>query len=868
MTIKKGKNKVNKLISVNRINDKSIILGIMVSLILFIVIGNMYTYFRQIKILEVKSKTGNYEAILTEASKEDVDTLRSNVLIENIGVYKNIYREKIKLDDEDKSINIFALDNIVLNEIFSPIIIISKGRVPQNNKEIIIDTLGKEILNKDIGDFVNLNNINYEIVGIYTETKASNFNDVQLITLFEDLHMENMNVAFSVKNKVRKDLAIKKIVENLGVISDDLNTNKELFFNNLLFFNYGINAIDSKVIILYNWENKILLYLIIIILTSFLIYGSINVLVRSRIQEFSILRCIGATPSKIRKIVIKESGILLLWSLIPSIIIGQVLSYLISEIVLNKIMNINNYGLSYGIYFSVLIISVFLSSISIGLAILGPIIKIGKVHPIDEIKFYKENQSGIRKGKCKLIKKIFKYNGEFAYKNVKANRKSFLLRTIVSVLGLTVFIVFVGYHKNVFEVYVKQKELVNDATIDISFINKDDRGNIFYYVDKYVNEIEELGIAKDVFAIVNYNLDGIVKNAKLNDWFIEKNEDDINCEKTININGEKAIFSNNISLIIMNDIALKKVVLRSKNQFKEEDFNNNGVVVTDRIILRNYINPSRENIFNLKKGDTFSLLIKTKAAINNEYDISKEINELIEINNQVKFKYIGSIDGNIIFNGGRHGFSDYLTFIVSEDFYKNNYESFKLNDKYLEVKRVSLFIDFNNNIDRSAQMQIVKDYSNKVGGDFLDNKQRNKSIEESSKIISFITYIVMGLTAIICAINAININNINIKNRYREIGTILAIGISKKRLTHILLLESVIEWFIASVITLISSYIILEILYKVLFYSFKIEVGSMPVGAALIGVGYLFVINIIARYLAVKKLACKNTIDLHRYDKE
>ncbi len=133
---------------------------------------------------------------------------------------------------------------------------------------------------------------------------------------------------------------------------------------------------------------------LIIVCTVAVIYNAFNISVAERINQFGILRSIGATPAKIRKLVFKEAFIMSIIAIPIGIISGYLGIYTTIKLMSNSKQFIFE-GLKIGFYKEVIIICIVLTAITIILSVLGPAIKASRVAPIDAIR----NSSNLKKRK-------------------------------------------------------------------------------------------------------------------------------------------------------------------------------------------------------------------------------------------------------------------------------------------------------------------------------------------------------------------------------------------------------------------------------------------------------------------------------------
>ncbi|HBI94272.1 MAG TPA: ABC transporter permease [Terrisporobacter glycolicus] len=856
--IKRYEHIVNKQFKVNKKRNLSTISGIILSIILFTIVSYIQTYYKDVNILDAKNRSGNYEAVLRDLSSEDIHNLKNNILVDKVGLYTEMYNSTIDIGDKEKNIKVYSVDNVILNEMFYPSIKVTKGRLPQDNKEIIIDNVGKYSLHKTVGDTLKLGKENYKIVGTYDKTNSKEPYTIEILTCFnEKKNLKNVNAVFNVASKNHKVKTIRKVVYDLGI-----DVESKLLLNNLLLYYYGEGSPQDDSIFNDQKGVEIILYLSIFILTVLMTYGSINISMKERIEQFFILRCIGAAPIKIRVLIIRESLFLAALSIIPGIVLGQLICFFISSVIFKKIFITT---IPYKIYPNVVGIVAFLSILSIVVSTIIPVIKIGRISPIEGIQNGGEINSTVKKRSAKIFNKILGYNGVLAYKNIRGNNRNFLITTITSITILTIFITFSGYSNTLLKEYNKEKNNAKDVSLEINLKYKDTYDDVFNELEKYKKEINDLGVTKDIFPQVEYCLSVIFENVQFNKYIKEKDYKNDIINKNVNINGKLCAYSDRIILLVMEDNLLKKVLTESQRKdLSLDDFKENGILISDTMLSKNFINVERVPLFNLNKNEKFTAKIQGKTYEENYKNIYTKSKELINNGSNIKFKYLGSINIEEMLED--YGFSGMTTLITSKDFYTNNKDLFVRNSREMpiESERIIFTMDLNENINREDGLRVIENYTNNIEGNYIDNKSKNLVVENNILVSSSMIYLVLFLTIIVGGLNLINNKYINIKLRSKEIGTLLAIGINKKNLKKIFMLEGIMQWFISTVISLFLSYTILIILHNILIYNGQITMMKMPILATIIGCVILLIINVLGSYLPIRKLEYTNTTELIR----
>lgn len=254
----------------------------------------------------------------------------------------------------------------------------------------------------------------------------------------------------------------------------------------------------------------VLVVLILIVIASvMLIYNAFGMSLSERVRYLGMLASVGATKSQKRKSIYFEGAILGAIGIPVGILAGILGIGITLKLVGHKIIST---GMIAGVNDSNMqmktvvpawaIIGIILVSIfTIFISAFIPARKASKITPIDAIRQRQEIKVKPKKLKApKYIKKIFGYEGELAYKNLKRNGKKSRLITVSIALSIVLFIscnyfcgMFIqasGYEKNIpYQIYtvisLEHKKDLEDALDKMQNVDK-------YYVDM-VNSNYSLG---------------------------------------------------------------------------------------------------------------------------------------------------------------------------------------------------------------------------------------------------------------------------------------------------------------------------------------------------------------------------------------
>lgn len=470
----------------NRKRSIVTILGISLSVALICAVTTFVSSFQTSMVNRVKAKEGDYHMMISSVTDEQLQYLKQNVQVEKMGISQTIgYAKTEELKNEYKPyLYIEALDEI---DIQSKGITLTQGRLPQNDKEIVIPehTLQNGEAKWKIGDTLilpvgertiegeNLNQHNpyldgkdddgletftaketktYQIVGIM---ERPNFEDYSApgytaITKWEKpLAGKTTSVTLSLKNPKEVYSFVKDSEKNLGILGENINTHDSLLAQEGIFKSDRTNETITVL--------ALIVIAIIIFTSAFVIRNSFTISLTEKTRELGMLASIGATAKQIRNSILWE-GVILgaisvpLGSFIGILAIGIVLMIVNSIIQGGGTPLIDHFDLTLVISWQSIVVSAILSAIMIFISSLRPAIRASKIAPIDAIR---ENKDINIKNRKKLktsqwLGRIFGVEGEIASKNFKRSKRKYRTTIFSIFLSIILFISMNSVVDNVF----------------------------------------------------------------------------------------------------------------------------------------------------------------------------------------------------------------------------------------------------------------------------------------------------------------------------------------------------------------------------------------------------------------------------------
>lgn len=498
-------------------------LGICVSVAMitavFVAMASFLNLFGEIG----KISSGNWDAYYYHLSQSQIEQVEKDSRISKVG---------LKYGSENKSFQIKnptsykrgTAEMIIGDKSYFEMVLTGNfdGKVPANENEVAVE---KDFLDKNgmkdakVGDKIVLTQGQRQLDdGSYVT--GSNFNKDEKFVPSGD-EKEYTITAILHTNPATKYSSVWRGISEDEIKSDDICAYITLAKQNSSAYStiediqndYKIDVYQANEDVLASYLSGrqggflatmlpiVLVVLILIVIASvMLIYNAFGMSLSERVRYLGMLASVGATKSQKRKSVYFEGAILGAIGIPVGILAGILGISITLKLVGHKIISI---GMIAGVNDSNMqmktvvpawaIIGIILVSIfTIFISAFIPARKASKITPIDAIRQRQEIKVKPKKLKApKYIKKIFGYEGELAYKNLKRNGKKSRLITVSIALSIVLFIscnyfcsMFIqasGYEKNIpYQIsttitYGHKKELY-DALDKMQGVNK-------YYID-------------------------------------------------------------------------------------------------------------------------------------------------------------------------------------------------------------------------------------------------------------------------------------------------------------------------------------------------------------------------------------------------
>ena len=329
-----------------------------------------------------------------------------------------------------------------------------EGVLPKNENEIAVEKkfIEKNGLDWKVGDtvkipygtrYADVDGVMVDVSG--TPTGKETFEQLgtkefKVTAILNENHPISSNI-ITVKNDIDVDRSNGVYLKLKNPNYNSINEFKDILSDNGLNFKEVGYKSNSDLLASYFAYEKggsveqmlpliVIILLIIIASSVVLIYNAFAMSLNEKIRYLGMLSSVGATKQQKRNSIFFEGFILGLFGIPLGILsgvggIGITLKLLGDKIISTGMLN---YGDKDTLHMDVvtswwmLIAIVFISSITIIVSCAIPAVKASKIAPIDAIRQSNEIKVKAKRLKSpKIIRKIFGYEGELAYKNLKRN---------------------------------------------------------------------------------------------------------------------------------------------------------------------------------------------------------------------------------------------------------------------------------------------------------------------------------------------------------------------------------------------------------------------------------------------------------------
>lgn len=831
------------------------IIGIILATALICGIGNICTSFMDYQMRDEIQSSGSFYATFTDIDKE-----KASVITKSSGVSEYGYKKNLGSVIWDKK-NSTSLDINVFdkNTINSFQITLKKGSYPKNESELIVtqDLLNK--WNKKIGDKITLNlgELIYDDMGMISKLKNSQKTTFKIVGTLDkapynsklfaitgfDINTVNKNEKFDVSicTKNPKDIynTAISIGKNIGLVKEDNPKDESYSYDeqtNLYFKDIEYNEGLLRLLGASSYDNinttliliVALVASLVIIATIATIYNSFSIAISERKKQFGILNSIGATKSQIMKLVFLEVFLVSIVGIPIGLLSGTIAIDIVFKVI-KTFFSTSMFGeLELRVVFSpvVLISSTIIILLTIFISAIIPAINAAKISPLEAIK----NSSNLKVGKIKsskLVKKIFKTEGELAYKNLRRNKGKFRITLFSLVISIVIFISFNGFVDMFIEAnQINYGTITNDLTLyENNLITKEE-------VQKTIDELKKINGLKDIAIDKGYNLNVHVDEKNINKDLRES----LKQSDYVDMDNSTYNFINS-RLSTPGDFSISNIKLSEGKFDKETAKAENGVILVRYSYQESLAKKGKVVLTNYKVGDTLNCTVYSYDSDGNEKQ--KEVKlKILAITDEI-------LTGDIQYPQTSFGVVAYDDLIHS------------LGIKDDESSSNSYYVATNQEKSTRDEVKKVAEENSLSVIDSIDEAQK---LEQTMNVMKIFVYGFIVVISLVSVTNIINTISTNINLRKREFAVIKSIGVTPQGFKKMIYMESIL-YGILSLLYGIPIGICMNVIMNRILEGMITVQTLIPYKSILICIISIFIITFIASYIPLKKISKENIID-------
>lgn len=857
-------NILNKLTQKHLVMNKKrtivTIIGIILSTALMVGIGLLLSTFREVMIEDIISYKGDYNARITDVSKNNISIINNNTNVKKYITRNYLGYDKINYNEE--IIEYFKVYSITPK--YMEHLTLISGRLPENSKEVVIpEYLYEEYpdelkigntLNLSLGDryyednpitdlstyspgeyLKNRKDYQFTIVGVIKKDYYED-NDVGCYIYTTDIDSDRMDIFITYK-KVNKSYDLtKNIAKNLGIVPDSREYYQKVDYNDSLLALYGVSGYDN---LIGSMASMLIIMLTLVSIACIIvIYNSFAISVMERKKQFGLFSSIGATKNQIKKTVLYEATIVSIIGIPLGILSAYLGIYIVIFIMNNLISDVFEMTFHLSTYPTFVIIPIIFMILTIFISASIPAKKASKISPIEAIRLNDDIKIKSKKVKSpKWVKKIFGIEGDIAYKNMRRNKKKYRITVVSLFISIVLFISFSGYVSYLItgtnsylampevDIVVNYDEKLSDQTVIDSIKNNQDVVDYMEYstvhaytdtslFDTYTQKYQKFLKENNYLNESNNHPSGIL--------FIILNND--NYQTYLDLIGEKEplpILYNNFNGIVYTSNTRKSYNL-SRYDHKAKEIN---------ILKENY---DKENYD--KEND--------KLGYTNLFKIS---NYYLSDNKYIGLGVFDSLKEDII--------------IISKDMALN----YGLISESDQNRAVTIHIKAPKYQNLDALIEEYQADSNKMYNIYYYNiKEEMKMMNNIITVVKILVYGFITLVTLIGITSVFNTINTSIALRRKEFAVLRSIGLTPHGFNKLLRFESLFFGLKSLLYALPVSFGIIYLMHLSMRNIVEIDMILIPWKSILMAIILVFVVITISMTYATRKIKKENILDAIR----
>ena len=420
---------------------------IVLAVFLVTTIFGMADMFIRSQILQAQQESGNWHIAIRNISNEKAAIIASRPDIEVFSPYGVLnYRGNLGYTLGGKNVAICGCDESYITEIWTDQL--EEGVFPRTSNEALVTENAKQIMGVAIGDPIAVetpggDKLNFTISGFMNNTASIMSGDSYGIILntedyctiypnVSDGEPNDYGIMFYAQFANTRNIQgkIADLKEQCNLSDEQISSN-----NNLL----GLLGQSRVPFLLQVYLAAAVLFVLVMLAGIMMIASSLNSNVAQRTEFFGLMRCIGATPKQVMRLVRKEALSWCRLAIPVGISIGVVVIWILCAILRFLSPEFFKAMPTFGFSVPSILAGIVVGLITVLFAAYSPAKKAAKVSPLAAVS---GNANGLEPARNTANTRLFKIDTALGIYHAKANRKNLFLMTSSFALSIILFLSF------------------------------------------------------------------------------------------------------------------------------------------------------------------------------------------------------------------------------------------------------------------------------------------------------------------------------------------------------------------------------------------------------------------------------------------
>lgn len=430
---------------VHRKQNRMSIICIVLAVFLVTTIFGMADMFIKGQILQTQQENGNWHIGIKGISDEDAALISSRPEVATVADYGVLnFRGEQGYTLSGKNVVICGSNESAVTEIFNTL---DEGTFPANENEALVTNNAKNMLDLGIGEEIAItmpdgNKKTYTISGFMNNAAKLMSEDSYGIFLttegFRAIYPNDISstpadytmryVQFNNTRNIQHSIA--EIKQQFGLSDEQVSENTELL---------GLLGQSSNSFMLQVYATAIILFFLVLIAGVLMITSSMNSNVAQRTEFFGMVRCIGATPKQVMRLVCKEALRWCCFAIPVGVVSGMILIWVLC-LILRQLSPEFFCGMPiFSISYPSIIAGIVMGLLTVLLASRSPAKKASKVSPLAAVS---GNANDLQPVKKATNTKFFTIDTALGIHHAKASKKNFILMVSSFSVSIILFLAF------------------------------------------------------------------------------------------------------------------------------------------------------------------------------------------------------------------------------------------------------------------------------------------------------------------------------------------------------------------------------------------------------------------------------------------